>query len=96
MKSNDPRAVAVARERVQQALILIERAQNDLNSARIELSEVTHLSRLWKDGGKLYDDVKAYWHDVNAALNKGGFGLSELHCQLLEQDVSRLTARSSS
>lgn len=97
MKSDDPQAVAVARERIRKALVLIEQAQNDLNAARIELSEVTHFAPLWTKAGKLYDDIKAFWYRVDAARSKGGFGLSELHCELLEQDISRLTgARSSS
>lgn len=55
-----------AQARVRKALEHIERAQRELSDASSTLSSVEGVLDQWELLGKLYDQVKAAWHDLNS------------------------------
>lgn len=57
---------AEERVKVQTALHLIQEAQGLINQAACELCSVNGFSREWSASGKVYEQVKRYWHRVNS------------------------------
>lgn len=64
-----------ARERVQRAMTLIERAQNDLGAACAELSALEGGIPVWTACHKLTDKVHAFWYRVDSFRQRGRFKL---------------------
>lgn len=61
----DPRARRqAAEERVEVALVSIERAQRLIEEATQALSSVSGMGREWRRLGSLHDRVKRTWYDV--------------------------------
>lgn len=74
---------AEADARVRRALVLIERAQNDLASACGELSALVGGIPVWNACGKLTDRVRAYWYRVDRFRSGGRFKLDDIHTEAL-------------
>lgn len=78
-------ARADARARIERAMVLIERAQNDLASACAELSAIQGGFPVWRATSKLHDRVKAQWYRVQAFLHRGAFQLDQVNTEALER-----------
>lgn len=77
-----------ARQRVNRALALIERAQNDLGSACAELSTLEGGVPVWNACHKLTDKVHAFWYRVEAFRNGGRYKLDRTHVEALERKLA--------
>lgn len=80
---------AAARRRVDRACALIERAQNDIDSACSELSTLVHGIPVWRATSKMGDRVKALWWKVHHFRMAGRYHLDEMHVQALERDLEK-------
>lgn len=80
---------AAANDKVRRALMLIERAQNDLGSACAELSALEGGIPVWTACHKLTDKVHAFWYRVDRFRSSGRFKLDGTNVEALER---RLTA----
>jgi hypothetical protein len=80
----DAQLQAAAVLRVETALALIERAQNDLASACAELSTLCGGCSVWKSTSSMTDKVKAHWYRVRDFRIAGRFYLDPMHVELEE------------
>lgn len=87
--SPDMRAAATVR--IERALALIERAQNDLGSACGELSALEGAIPVWKATSAKYDQVKALWYRIHNQRMLGRYRLDEtnIEAELRRQGKTR-------
>lgn len=76
---------ALAREKYQRALRLIEQAQVLLGSACGELSALEHGFTQWKKVGKMYDQVHQLWRDVAYSSARDKVDLDSIHKEELRE-----------
>lgn len=80
-----------ARERVQRAMTLIERAQNDLGAACAELSALEGGIPVWTACHKLTDKVHAFWYRVERFRNGGRYKLDGTNVEALQRRLAAAT-----
>jgi hypothetical protein len=68
-----------AHNRLQRALELIERAQNDVASACAELSALDGGVPTWKAANQLHERIRALWYRVDKFRRVGRWKLDATH-----------------
>lgn len=79
---------AEATRRLERALALIERAQNDLASACGELSTLEHGVPSWKATSTMCDRVKALWWKVHHFRMARRYRLDQMHRDALDRKLA--------
>lgn len=79
---------AAANEKVRRALVLIERAQNDLGSACAELSALEGGIPIWTACHKLADKVHCFWYRVDRFRAGGKFKLDGTNVEAIERRLA--------
>lgn len=74
-----------ANDKVRRALVLIERAQNDLGSACAELSALEGGIPVWTACHKLADRVRSFWYRVDRFRAAGKFKLDGTNVEALQR-----------
>lgn len=87
-RPTDEQIRAAAQAKINGALALIERAQNDLSRACGELSAITSGVPVWKACHGMTDKVHALWWRVHHFRNAGKFGLDSMHIESLSRRLA--------
>lgn len=84
-KLTDAELTAAARQRADAACALIEKAQNDLDSACAELSALVGGVPVWTATRKMTERVHSLWYKVDAFRKAGRYGLDSVNVEALER-----------
>lgn len=95
MQTQPPKVITLSKEelaiaarlRADRACELIERAQNDLDTACAELSGLVGGVTVWKATSQMGDRVKALWSKVNGFRNGERYKLDDTHVQYLKRRI---------
>lgn len=82
---------AAAHARVDRACALIERAQNDLDSACAELSTLVGGCTVWKATSTMGDRVKSLWWKVHNFRMGARYKLDDMHVDSLRRELAHQT-----
>lgn len=81
---------AAKKARLQKALAHLQEAQNHLGSACGDLSALCGAVPQWRKASKLYDQVHAFWYQVDGLKNRDRVFLDSTNVHALELKLTNL------